>query len=288
MKTYKKILSITGGSTKGAGLYGIALGIMETWKPDLIVGMSVSSIFAIPLAMNIDVSNNLIYSSNKEIFGRFKPVGKKGNISFRGLFRVLLGKSMGKQDELKETIRSIITPNIFYEYKNKCEKNEVPKIDIVYVNYNKATIETSRLHKLEYEEMLNNIMASSNMPLYTNSVIVNNDICYDGGIMVANYAYNYIDSEEIRCIWARPDIETDRKNIYTKLKDKFIPTLFRTIELQNKSISYQNESMINLLCEKNNIKIRHYHLNSGLESFYDTDVIERKLDYENGLILGRT
>jgi hypothetical protein len=71
------------------------------------------------------------------------------------------------------------------------------------------------------------------------------------------------------------------------MKDSFIPTLFRTIELQNKAISWQNEEYIDLFCKVNNIKINHYHLESLLTTFYDTNVESRRIDYENGLIIGK-
>ena len=151
-----KLLSVTGGgSTKGAGLYGICKSIMKSWQPNVICWMSVSAIFSIPLAMNIDVSENLIYSSKKEIFGKYKPVNEKGNPSIRVVFRMLLGRSMGKQDALKETIKQIITEEVFKQYCYATYNGYAPEIDVVFVNYNKAKVQFQRLSKVCYEEAIN-------------------------------------------------------------------------------------------------------------------------------------
>lgn len=283
-----KILSFTGGSVQGVGLSAIGVGIMETYNPDVIIGTSVSAIFAIPLAMRrtATIKEAMLSFDLKSIFGKYPPLNKKNTLpSFRGVLRALSGKdSLGKQDALIDFIKVYLTEIDFLKWQRNVIIQESPNVLIACTNFNTGKIEYFDLSYFRYEEALKIILASCNIPVLINGIEIGSNYFYDGGVISAQSGTEFLKTNfkyitEYKSVWnraAEPKIQTEfiPKNIISVTK--------RSVELMIKNESHQAEYLETLICETNGIKHQKYFFETELDSLYDTDIDERKLDWENG------
>jgi hypothetical protein len=289
----KKVLSFTGGSTQGVGLSAIGIGILEKYNPNIIIVESVSAIFAIPLILK---RNNILKSAMMEftkddIFGKYKPLNKKDSfVSFRAFFRVLFGKeSLGKQDALVVYIKKYLTEKMYLEWKN----NSNCDILVATANYTTGLLEYFNLRDYCYDEALNIILASCNIPVIINGISIDNDYHYDGGILKANPGIEYLKNEcknisHYYSVWNRPNSTDSIELLYEKFRPKSIVNVFaRTLELMIKNQSLSNEYLEDSLCEINNIKHKKYFFKTSLSSLYDSDLKDKLIDWQNGLDIGK-
>ena len=208
-----KVLSFTGGSTQGVGLSAIGCGIMQKgYEPDIIIGESVSSIFAIPLAMKKMwlIKKAMLKFRLKDIFGKYKPLNKANTFpSIRGLWRLITGKdSLGKQDKLISYIKRYLTEKLFNEWKEGVYGDKYPEVLVATTNLNTMRLEYFHLSDYSYENALNIILASCNIPVLINGIKINGCYHYDGGLIKANAGIEFLKHnqriiKEYRSVWAR-------------------------------------------------------------------------------------
>ena len=280
-----KILAFSGGSTKGVGIAAIGVSVMERYNPDVIIGMSVSAIFAIPLAMkkNTLIKRAMLSFELKDIFGKNPPLNKKNNfISWIAFFRIIRGKtSLGKQDELIKYIGQYLTEDLFNEYK-------VGSYPIVYVatcNYSSGLVELHNLKKESYTNALRIIQASCNLPILINGINLNNYIHFDAGIVRANASIDFIKNNIVsECISIYATAEEIPKILY---KEKnILDPIKRTLSILIKSISVKDIETEYYLCKEKGIKLKQIFFKTSLDSLYDTDIDERIIDWNNGIKQG--
>lgn len=288
-----KVLSFTGGSVQGVGLAGIGCGIMETYEPDVIIGTSVSAIFAIPLAMRKTelIKKAMLSFDRKAIFGKYPPLNKKNSfLSLSGFFRMITGKdSLGKQDALIDFIKLYLTKDLFEAWKNLKEKSLVPYVIIATTNYTYGTIDYWNLSEYNYEAALQIILASCNIPVLINGIKLGNNYHFDGGVISAQSGKHYLQNyrwniTEWRSVWARPKHIVLQKEFTPK---NVLNVTARSLELMIKNESLESEFLENLICSANKIEHRKYFFKTELDSLYDTDLHEREADWNNGLKIGR-
>lgn len=293
-----KVLSITGGSTQGVGLSAICVGMIEKgYKPDVIIGESVSAIFAIPLAMGdfFLIKNAMMSFTKNDIFGAFPPLGKKDKgPSVRGVFRLLSGKqSLGTQDALVDYIRLFLTEEVFYNWKVLSKSGKCAKVLVATANFNTGLLEYRGLALYSYEEALDIILASCNIPVLIDSVELDGGYHYDGGIIKAQSGTEFLKDSfwninEWRSVWNRPDAERTKE----MMRKEFVPSNIikvagRSLELIIKNESLQAEYLEDLICKGNNIKHKKYFFETELDSLYDADLWEKEIDWRNGLKIGK-
>jgi len=287
-----KVLSFTGGSTRGVGLSAIGLGIMETYEPDVIIGESVSAIFAIPLAMKKKqmIKTAMLNFTQKDVFGKFAPLNKKHSApSFRGFFRAISGKeSLGKQDALVDYIKKFLTKELFDEYVN----GNYADVLVACVNYNTGLLEYFDLNQYEYEKALQIILASCNIPVLINGVKIGGCYYYDGGVISAQSGKQYLKDNaesitEFRSLWARAAADKFKVKLSTDYKPtNILKPITRSVKLMIASESLESEYLEDLLCKVNRIEHRKYFFETELDSLYDNDD-DKYLDWNNGLKIGR-
>ena len=291
-----KVLSFTGGSVQGVGLSAIGVGIMETYKPDVIIGESVSAIFAVPLALNKHrvIKDAMMSFTKKDIFGKFPPLGNKDKgPSVRGLFRMLTGKeSLGKQDALVKYIKKYLTEDMFNDWVDEQKRGLAARVLVATTNFNTGLLEYFSLSDYHYKGALNIILASCNIPVLINSVNFRGDYHYDGGLIRAQSGTEFLkaysnDIMEWRSVWNRPN----KKRTIDLLSENFTPKSIlsvagRSLKLMIKNESLQAEYIEDLVCKSNLIEHRKYFFETELDSLYDADLSEKIIDWNNGIKIG--
>lgn len=287
MKTYK-ILSFTGGSTKGVGLSAIGIGVMEHYEPNLIIGESVSAIFAIPLVMKeYSLIKDVMFKfSEKDIFGKYKPLNKTHTFpSIRGLFRLIIGKnSLGTQDMLVNYIKNYLTKELFEEWK----LNSKVDVLVATTNYNSGLLEYFNLKDYNYKQSLNIILASCNIPILINPIKINNQTHFDGGVIKANPGIDFLrlNSDKIShyySVWNRVNDINFKEKIFKEdfNQNKIVNILGRSVSLMIQNQSLDNEYLEDLICSKYNITHKKYFLDSKWKVYM---ILTLKINYMIGIM----
>lgn len=292
----RKVLNISGGATKIAGLAGAADYIINEYgyKPTDITGVSSGSILSLPIAMGKweDIRKLTTTFSLDDIFDK-KPVNKNNRIKFNAVIRALTGKlSFGTQNKLKSTLGKVITPLDFFNYQN----NEMyPDCYIGAVDFKTGSRKVYNLknRSIKYDDYLDIVNASSSIPLAVEPVYLNGCILYDGGVrnhILSTWAIENIENIETSIsIFSRP------KNINDILNDNWSPkniidVFNRYIAINNIEISKsdeENEKLLADLYSKNgyNIDVKQIFTPFIIKELYDTDPEKLKrlynLSYES-------
>jgi len=278
-----KVLGLSGGSTKGIGTLGICEELSKKGvKWDLIVGVSVGAILAVPIAMEY-YSKPVTVFKTLDLDDMFKvnPVKKNGKFSLKGLFYLLKNKlAIGDMSNVKKLVSSIITEEVFNQYKEG-DYAECISVSVDLVTGKRHYV---RAKESTYEEYLNGLLASASIPIFTLPVIYNNKVLFDGGVRdhVANHLF-LENATECWTIFTRP--EYPRLN---KWKPKsIVDILQRTIDIMNIEISKNDEKEINRICKEKNITNHKLYLPTILNSLYDTDNDRLNELYEAGKCIGK-
>lgn len=250
-----RALSISGGSTKIAALAGAANTVCNKhqYNPDVITGISAGALLSVPLAMGM-------YSKIEELTTSFTlcdifnipPVNSKGDISFVGKFRAVVGKqSLGTQDALRKTLSKLVTQENFDEYKH----GPYAQCYIGAVEYKTGARKYYNIKECSYNEYLDVAMASSSIPVFVESVEIDRGFWFDGGVR-----------DHIGSAWLLEHEKAITKNvsIYSRPKDfditdkqwepkNIVEVLTRTLEIMNMEISKNDQRNEDSLAVDNNI-----------------------------------
>jgi hypothetical protein len=284
-----KLLSLSGGATKFAGLVSCAKGLIDSgFKPTHIVGVSAGALATLPIALGIEdlaikIGNNI---ELKQLFSSL-PVKDNGKLTLGAICRLLIGKkSLGVQ-KTDVLVKSIITEDIFNRYKS----GDYAECYLLAVNFSSGGRELFRVKDLNYDQYLLAVSASSHIPMVSQPVEINGEFYFDGGIRDHNpgyYALTKIDAifKEVVSIYSRPKIEESYDDNW---KESFFNIFSRTIDIMNIEISKTDELLELEYCEKNNIKLKQLFLPKVLTSLFDTDknrLLElSKKSYELGKLI---
>lgn len=166
-----KILSVTGGSTK---FIQLAVAMIETakkgYKPTDLVVISASAIAALPFVLGM--YDSMIKEGVSLDLCKFfvkSPVNRKGKLSLSAIWRAFVSLlwgnkiySFGVQD-VTGLLTKYITPEIFEIY----QEGDYPAIHVITVQYQHCHVKPVNLKYCTYQEMLDAINASSNIPIFT-------------------------------------------------------------------------------------------------------------------------
>ena len=183
----KKILSLPGGATKGAGIAGAAYVVVHEFGfvPDAIVGVSYGALAAVPVALGM--WDELLAESKqlnlRKIF-TVSPTTPKGKISWAAIWRAIRGEtSLGVQD-IKPILRKVITPERFKEYQN----GPYAECYVLACEYKKrkAVLWNLKDPAVTYEKYLAYVQASALIPIATQAETIDGVDYYDGGLIDHN------------------------------------------------------------------------------------------------------
>lgn len=278
-----KVLGLSGGSTKGIGTLGVCEELSKKgieW--DRIVGTSVGAILSVPIAMKkFDEASDVFLNLKVKDMFNVSPLTKKGKFNIFSIFYLLKNKlAIGDMSNVKKLIKSIITEEVFEEYK----KGDYAECYVVSVDLNSGSVVSVNVKEVSYKDYLEYTLASSSIPVFTMPVMIGDHVLYDGGVRdhVANHTLMQ-DVTECWTIFTRPE-----KVQLGNWKPKgIVDVLQRTIDVMNLEISKNDELKINTICDRKSIPNYKIYLPNILESLYDTDNNRLLELYEKGKEIGK-
>lgn len=267
-------IGYSGGGLKGIGHLGIAEVLDTKIKPNILSGISVGSIMAILHALV--VSDLITWKQVREVFFKIKPstVFSTHPYSFKGMLRAILSfiipsiHSIGKQDNLDDLLKSVVTEDIFNRYR----LGVTPEVYVGWVDYKTGELVVDNLKLCSYNQAINSILASSHVPVLTESIKMNNTYGYDGGL------FDHCISHKILKIFG--DLITININVFSRPKDNdllkikwepknILNVLTRTLELGVARISRDDEELIEERCKNLGVSNYSLYLPSMLDNMYD-------------------
>lgn len=285
-----KHLGMSGGSTKIAGLCGAAYQVIEKYgyKPDVISGISAGSILTMPIVFKKwEMLEKTVKNLKLTDFFDINPVNENGSFTIRGVLRVIFGKeSLGSELNLIKELKEFITPSEFDEYKSNAD---MPPVYIGTVDFANAGRQFFNLKNVDYDTFLKVVLASSSIPIFTESVKLKNSdsqemmYLFDGGVRqhIATpwVLQNVANITESVSIYSRPE----NYDIGTWSPGNVLDVLERYVDITNVEISKSDETLEDLLCEKLNVKQTKIFLPKVLTSLYDVDPIRLTALYNAGM-----
>ncbi len=279
-----KALHGSGGGTKGIGIYGSmkTLILDRGYKPDLISGISISALLALPIALGKwKELDELMMNFTSDTFFNVKPLNSKGKFTFNAILRFIFGKSFGEQYDIITILKEIISEKEFNEYK---KDKTLPICIIMSVDLYTGKRIFINLKNVSYKEWLIYSLASASIPLYVPEVKLNSYALCDGGLrnhIISGYCnklYNVTDSISI---YARP--KEFQLNSMTEKKLGNIDKLQRTLEILTLEISKSDQFEEEEVAKEKKIKNHQIFLPKILENTYDSNRERLNLLYKAGI-----
>jgi len=308
-----KHLGISGGGTKIAGLFGAAEVLIQEkgYQPDIISGISAGAILAVPLAMGkFDEIRDIVLNLKQDDFFSKSPIKKNGKLKFGVLFRALLGKPyLGKQDNLKKTIKKVISREDFSDYQHNTN-GTYPICIVGAVDFYSGKRFYFDLKKVTYDHFIDFVNASGSLPVFTEGVTFNEGtlldfegetsnhdryLLFDGGVRDHSPTAKILTSKTYR------DRITESFSIFSRPRDireiidpadfepkNVLDILERHIEITNAEISKNDETGEEAFFEDRGLPIRStskanvIYLPRIMKGVYDVDKGRLREIYEAG------
>lgn len=264
----KRMLGLSGGSTKGIGTLAICEELDKKGiEFDTIFSISIGSIIAIPIAMKKfgDIFDIFSKITMGQMFSH-PPVNADGKFRWQSLLYLLKFKTaVGNMGGVRDLIMQVVDEDTFEEYKN----GQYAVCYAMSVDARTGNKVIANLKECSYEEHIEYIMGSASIPIFTVPIEIDGKILYDGGLRDHVGSHIMLDGTYDECytIFTRPDDYTldlwEPKNA--------LDVLERTIDIMNNEISKNDEFVIDAKCKEFGIKNYKFHLPRILTSLYDTD-----------------
>lgn len=278
-----KIYNLSGGATKIGGLFAKSERIIKEfgYKPDLISGVSSGALLALPIAMGKwDELKALVSNITLEDIFDISPVSKKGKVTLKGLWRLLMGKpSLGTQNNLRKTLSKIITEKDFDKYIN----GHYPKVFIGVTNFNSGRFELISVFDSTYEQYLDYTIASASIPFAVEGVEIGGEVYFDGGVLHHTCTTELIrrfKNKITHCItiFSRPR----NMDLSYELFDQIdVTQVLKQYEYMATAFTSVNDQQVEKeLCTQYKIKNIQVFCPNVLKSLYDVDPIRLKELYE--------
>jgi hypothetical protein len=272
----------------GGGFYlqGIAVAsatatIEKGFHPNAIAGVSAGAYVAAVKGM-IGANGMLREIKNLDVTKAFKkiPLKKNGKLKPYTWLRVLLGFNYVSVMDGRPMLRNIITPEIYYRYKNS---DHTPTIFTLAVNATtgERAFFNLKYDPIDYEEMLKMVEASARIPFMTEAVEIRGQYYWDGGnrdhipsMKLLDYYKGKIElhketfGNKLLSIYSRPK---DHVSINTSWDKNAFTTLLRSIEIFSIETSKSDERIEKELCDKYGIKRDSIYLPKYLNNYYHSD-----------------
>lgn len=275
----KNLLSISGGATDIAALFGVAKGVLANgFEPDVFAGVSAGAILALPLALKkySEIERLVLSFTLDDIFEQ-NPISKRGKLNFAksvlGLMRN--NTSLGDYGKaLRNTIKKVVSKSDFAKLKND--------VFVGVVNINENVLEIVNLRNCDYETAIEYVVASATIPIFSKPVEINGNLYVDGGIKdhnIANRLIGISDISELVSIYVRD--EKKRKEIAD-----ISCVASQTLKSLMREVSDADQVIEEKYCRIKNIQYTCLIVTSAMESFFDTDKERLKIGYKRGFAKG--
>ncbi|MEK6878276.1 MAG: patatin-like phospholipase family protein [Nanoarchaeota archaeon] len=231
-----KVAVIGGGGAWGAYTVGKMTAMDKEY--DILIGCSTGSLIS-PLA-SLRKWDKLIeaYSnvSQENVFN-VNPFDKNGKLKkLQSAWRIIKGeKTIGETCNLRKLIKRYFTEQIYNLIKNK-HKEVI--VTVCNLSDKEKRTEYKSINDYSYEEFVDYIWASANIPFISSLVYTKEGIFVDGGVTETLPLIKAIElgAKEIDCFIHRVEFETDkRKDIKNSLH-----LLGRLFNVSREEISYND------------------------------------------------
>lgn len=270
----KKLLSMSGGGTKIAGLLGAVEVICPEHKFDTIVGVSAGAIMT-PLVAAEQLGFNGLGTARSFVLEGMNATsflgddlhGKLFPLSLKALWRLLTGApGMTDMSPLADKLHLALEPIWGYLQKG-------PKMYAAAIDIHSGERSIRLLNQLPLEGAIQAIIASASIPVFT--VPVEDHV--DGGIRDHSAAAHLIPGHtEVFSVFTRPSEGVVFRAIE---KPNAVKILMRTIDIMAAEISVSDEQTERAICKDSDIIYKAFHMPSVMESVYDTDQDRLQLLY---------
>lgn len=265
-----KLLSLSGGATKFVGILSCGQGAIDSgFKPTHIAGVSAGAIAALPLALGIyeTAKEKGLNLSLKDMFTKL-PVNNKGNFSLGSICRLVLGKtSLGVQD-ITPMLKKFIPEYLFAKYKNE----DYPICLFTAVDYTSGSRTIFNAKECSYNECIQAIRASSNIPILAQPIEINGTKYFDGGVRDHNPGSCILSKiegfTEVVSVYSRPQ---NNEEYNSEWDSNFLGVLSRTLDIMQIEISKTDEQLEKQICREKNIALKQLFLEPVMKSLFDMD-----------------
>lgn len=280
----KRILGLSGGSTKGIGTLAICEELVKKGiEFDTIFGISIGAVLSVPIAMKkFDETFGIFIDIDLPDMFSHPPIKADGKFRWQSLFYLRKFKTaVGNMASLRNLIKKVIDRDTFELYK----KGNYATCYAMSVDAKTGHKFVANLKECCYDDYVEYIMASASIPIFTVPIEVDGKILYDGGLRDHVGSHIMLDQTYDECytIFTRPDdyaLDLWEPN-------NVLDVLERTIDIMNNEISKNDEYLIDAKCRHYGIKNYTFHLPRILTSLYDTDKARLMELYKAGKGLGK-
>ena len=275
-----KLINISGGAIKFIALIACFRKLINSGvKPKAVSGVSAGAIIALfYVCGKTEEGFDLAKKSHDRrlIFSRKNdPVGRIGGFSFGAICKIITGKSYaGIMDNLEKNIRSVITPEVFSNYKRDLMNN--PDCWVLSIDERTSRKVLVNLKYLEYESAIRHVIGSSSIaPLIKASEVVHKLSrlkLNDGGHRDHSAGSEVLMTgtfDECITIFSRPEIEEYQDQEVGDTSNFISRLLNFTVKTFNKEVSINDENKEATLCQKSKCKYSPIYLKSFVYSNYD-------------------
>ena len=262
----KKLLSMSGGGTKIAGIIGAVRRILRDNNFSTIVGVSAGAIMtplvaAEQLGFNgIETAKSFVLKDLKpESFLSYNPKGRFFPLSFKALRQLLTGaQGLATMQPLADRLSLTLTPI--------WDSLQVgPDMYAAAVDIHTGERVIQHLNPMSLDQAINAIVASASIPVFT--VPIGNLL--DGGIRDHSAAKPLIlGHDEVHSVFTRPQ---EGPKFLPLEKPDMVRILMRTIDIMSAEISLSDESSERSACDVLGMPYTAYYMPQIMQSVYDTD-----------------
>ncbi len=250
-----RALVISSGATKMAFGIGVTEELQRRYNYDLYVGISAGSIISMFAACGrLGVLYGALLNSELSDVFDISPITKSGRVSLIALARVIFGKrALSKNGAIKTMFKKLLTQEDYDSIKGEAR--------VGVTNYNLGCIEYPSTKTSLYEDFINWVYASSNIPLLTEPVKVGKHWFCDGGLTHYFGIQEAINAgaTEVDVILHCPlkakvteeDENWEPKNLVTIGE--------RTLQIMHGITTTNDITLANILAEAKNVKVNFYY-----------------------------
>jgi predicted acylesterase/phospholipase RssA len=254
----KNVAVISGGGSMGAFTVGRLKKLDKNY--DLIIGCSTGSLIA-PLAIlgEWDRLEEAYTSVTQESIFNVNPFNKKGNIKmFNTVWRIITGKkTIGETKNLRKLIEKNFTIEDYNKIRN-LRKDVI--VTVCNIRKKEDSIEYKSILDCDYEEFLNYIWASCNVPIVTSLLETKEGSYVDGGLVeVTPLQHIFSFNEKPENIDCFVHSEKSNKVIYGRIRNIF-HLIGRSISVLRNEITKDDILIGSKLSEKYGSKLNLYYL----------------------------
>ena len=272
-----KVESYSGGATKIPFLAGAGIGIREqnpNYNPDLIVGISSGACTALMLALGkTEELREIVLHLQLSTFFSRSPVNKEGKITIEAPISGLLTGSLGSMGNLRKLIRKNISEKEYKIYKDNQYAPAV-LIGITSLTTNNC-FKLINLKQTSYERMIDVIVASASIPVYSEAVEMDGEYYYDGGLMYHNAGRIVLEylNERVSSyisVYSRPEIDNTKDHKFNGRN--LMRTVSKTVDQLQRGLSINDAKDEIKLSKQYQIKyFQQVYSENIMKGLYDVD-----------------